>query len=256
MKHHSLYWLTLMAALLFSTQAVAAGVQFSADMIQKAGGKTNKMRYYQGDQKLRMEMKGEDGQAAASIIDLKTRRMLQLIPEEKMYMELPMGGDVATWAANEKPQDEYYDMKLVGTETVNGYVCDKYNLIPKKQGLEKATTWISKKLGYPIKTVSTNHSMELTNIKEGTQPASLFEVPRGYQKMPGMDDYRRGMIKGRSSDEAATRPAQRRSEQHEPSVVEKDARDIGEDAHSEAKGAIKEEISDTVRKGIRGLFGK
>ena len=52
MKHHPRYWLTLVAVLLFSSQAVAAGVQFSADMMRKAGGKTSKMRYYQGDQKM------------------------------------------------------------------------------------------------------------------------------------------------------------------------------------------------------------
>jgi outer membrane lipoprotein-sorting protein len=208
MKHHPLYLLTLMAALLFSTQA-AAGTQFSADMVQKAGGETSKMRYYQGDQKMRTEMKNEDGQVVVSIIDLKTRIMLKLMPKEKMYMELPMGGDSAAWAADEKTQNEYYDMKPAGTETVNGYVCDKYNLIPKKQGLEKATTWISRKLSYPIKSVSASHSMELTNIREGAQPASLFEVPKGYQKMPGMDEYYRGMMKGKSDQETAG-PQQRR----------------------------------------------
>ncbi len=209
MKHHPLYWLTLVAALLFGSQAVAAGVQFSADMIQNAGGKTSKMRYFQGDQKQRMEMKSDDGKAVASIIDIKARRMLQLMPEEKMYMEMPLGGQLTAWAADEKTQNEYYDMKPAGTETINGYVCDKYNLIPKKQGLEKATTWISRKLGYPIKTVSLSHSMELTNIREGAQPASLFEAPKGYQKMPGMDEYYRGMMKGKS-DQETPGPKQRR----------------------------------------------
>jgi hypothetical protein len=210
MKHRPFYWLTLLAALLFSTQAVAAGVQFSADMVQNAGGKTSKMRYFQGDQKLRMEMKSDDGQSATSIIDIKARRMLQLMPEEKMYMEMPLGGQFTAWATDEKTQNEYYDMKPAGTETINGYLCDKYNLIPKKQGLEKSTTWISRKLGYPIKTVSASHSMELTNIREGAQPASLFEVPKGYQKMPGMDEYYRDMMKGTGDKEAAGPPQRRR----------------------------------------------
>jgi hypothetical protein len=178
-------------------------------MIQTAAGKTSKMRYFQGDQKMRMEMRSDDGRTSDSIIEIKTHRMLQLMPEEKMYMEMPLGGDAAAWAANEKTQNEYYDMKPAGTETINGYVCDKYNLIPKKQGLEKATTWISRKLGYPIKTVSASHSMELTHIREGAQPVSLFEVPKGYQKMPGMEEYYRGMMKGKSDKETAV-PQQRR----------------------------------------------
>jgi hypothetical protein len=52
--------------------------------------------------------------------------------------------------------------------------------------------------------------MELTNIREGAQPASLFEVPKGYQKMPGMDEYYRGMMKGTSDKEAAWPPQRRK----------------------------------------------
>lgn len=209
MKHRALFRLVLATALLFGVQAWAGGVQFSADMIQTAEGKTSRMRYFQGDNKMRMEMKGDDGHAAVSIIDVRARRMLQIMPEEKMYMEMPMGGDVAAWAADQKTQNEYYDIKPAGTETINGYLCDKYNLIPKKQGVEKATTWISRKLGYPIKTVSARHSMELTNIREGAQSASLFEVPKGYQKMPGMEEYYRGMMKEKGEGEAAV-PQQRK----------------------------------------------
>jgi hypothetical protein len=38
----------------------------------------------------------------------------------------------------------------------------------------------------------------------------LFEVPKGYQKMPGMDEYYRGMMKGKSDDETAGPPQRRR----------------------------------------------
>jgi len=242
------HWLFLFASLCIGQQAVAAA-QFSADMVQKAGGQTHTMRYYQGDQKMRTEMKDPDGRQAVSIIDLKARKMYTLMPEEKMYMEIPLGGDTAAWAADDATRDEYYDMKKVGTETVNGYVCDKYALTPKKQGLEKSTTWISQKLGYPIKSVGQSYSMELTNIKEGAQPAALFTIPKGYQKMPGMDEYFRGMPQ---DDDDAPPPRSNRK----PSAVEEDAREIGQDARDEAKSATKEEISDSIRKGIRGLFGK
>lgn len=250
MKTRTLHWLFLLVATCLSHQALAAGAQFSADMVQKASGQTHTMRYYQGDQKMRTEMKTEDGRQAVSIMDLKARKMYTLMPEEKMYMEIPLGGDTAAWAADDKTREEYYEMKKVGTETVNGYVCDKYTLIPKKQGLEKSITWISQKLGYPIKSVGQSYSMELINIKEGTQPAALFTIPKGYQKMPGMDEYFRGMPQG--TDDDAPPPRSNR----QPSAVEQDAREIGADAHDEAKSATKEEISDSIRKGIRGLFGK
>jgi hypothetical protein len=39
-------------------------------------------------------------------------------------------------------------------------------------------------LYFPIKVLSAEGAtMELTNVKEGAQPASTFEVPAGYRKM-------------------------------------------------------------------------
>ncbi|MEW6645769.1 MAG: DUF4412 domain-containing protein [Pseudomonadota bacterium] len=233
MKTRTLSWLALLSGLLLAGTAFAAGTQFSADMVQKASGQTQTMRYYQGDQKVRTEMKTPDGQQAVSILDMQARKMLTLMPAEKMYMEIPLGADTAAWAADDKTREEYYEVKKVGTEKVNGYLCDKYELIPKKQGLERSTTWIAQKLGYPIRTVGKNFAMELTNIKEGTQPASLFAVPKGYQKMPGMDEYYRGMMQ--QNGDATPRSGQRAAEED----------DAGSDAMPEA-----------LRKGLRGLFGK
>lgn len=232
METRALSWLALLTSLLLTAPVLAAGTQFAADMVQKVGGQTQTLRYYQGDQKMRTEMKTEDGRQAVSIIDIKARKMYTLMPEEKMYMEIPLGGDTAAWAADDKTREEYYEVKKLGTEKVNGYVCDKYELIPREKDLEKSTTWIARKLGYPIKSVGTNFAMELTNIKEGTQPAALFTVPKGYQKMPGMDEYYRGMLQ-QNGEATASRSGKRAAEE-----------DAGTDAMPEA-----------LRKGLRGLFG-
>ncbi len=51
------------------------------------------------------------------------------------------------------------------------------------------TNWIDKKLHVPIKSLHADGtSWELQNLKEGAQPATLFEIPSGYQKfdMGGM----------------------------------------------------------------------
>lgn len=229
MNIRTLRWLILFMAMCGGQQAAASGAQFSADMVQKAAGRTHTMRYYLGDQKMRTEMKTEDGQKAVSIIDLRAKKMLQLMPDDKMYMEIPLGGDTAAWAADDQTRQEYYEMKHAGTEKVNGYECDKYVLIPKKPGLEKSTTWIARKLGYPIKSVGQDYSMELTNIKEGTQAPALFTVPKGYQKMPGMEDYYRGMMQ----QDGAAPPRDT-------------AGGKGDDG----------DMSEAIGKGLRGLFGK
>lgn len=199
MKPQTPYWLALVAALFLTRTALGAGAQFSADMVVKAEGQTQTMRYYQGNQKIRTELKDEDGQAIISILDMQAKTMITLMPASKTYMEIPGIDESYHIFAGVKPEDidaddEEYEVKKVGTETVNGYVCDKYVATPRKPGLEKTTTWVATKLGTPIKSVSPSNSMELTNIKEGTQPASLFAVPQGYQKMPGMEELYRGMM--------------------------------------------------------------
>jgi hypothetical protein len=49
--------------------------------------------------------------------------------------------------------------------------------------LDTGTAWIDKKLNFAIKWEGEKTVAELQNIQEGPQDASLFEVPKDYQKM-------------------------------------------------------------------------
>lgn len=54
--------------------------------------------------------------------------------------------------------------------------------VTEKSG-KKETLWMDQKLHFPIKIVSSDGmTSEFTNIKEGLQDPSLFEVPPGYHK--------------------------------------------------------------------------
>ncbi|MBW1992297.1 MAG: DUF4412 domain-containing protein, partial [Deltaproteobacteria bacterium] len=116
-----------------------------------------------------------------------------LMPSEKMYMEMPMTGQSGGMMGRptrgkmyiQKPKTQ---MKHLGTETVGGYVCDKYEFEEEAQGNQppkKHYIWISKKLKMPIKMAAADgsFSMEYQDIKMGGVDDSLFEVPPGYQKM-------------------------------------------------------------------------
>ncbi len=255
MKTQFLRWLALAITLAAGQQATAAGTQFAADMVLKAEGQTQVMRYYHGNQKMRTETKMEDGSRVISIIDIPGKKMITLMPETNTYMEMTGVDESQGWFdgkdfAEQAKNDPDYAVKKVGSEMVNGYLCDKYVSVPKKADLEQSTTWFAPKLGYPVKSISPSHTMELTNIKEGTQPASLFTVPKGYQKMSGLGAFHPGAL---PSEDAAATP---QSAPRQPSVIEEDAQDIAQDARNEVKNATKDEISDSIRKGIRGLFGK
>jgi len=174
---------------------------FSADMTitHKTGEKaTGKM--YVSPPKNRMDMTtppgkgGPMGGNVSMITDGTTQTSYVVMHEQKMYMEMhlnqlanqmgPMGHAPKAPAsfdpAHPCPADA--TCKKVGTETVNGRVCDKW-LFTDKNG-NTSTAWIDQRLFYPIRAQSqSGETLELTNVKEGAQPAALFQPPAGYRKM-------------------------------------------------------------------------
>jgi outer membrane lipoprotein-sorting protein len=81
---------------------------------------------------------------------------------------------------------ETLSKRRVGTETVNGYQTDRYEVLVRggKVGCTRQTIWIAKKLGMPLKMVCSEiaFSLEYRNIKEGKVADRLFEPPKGYKK--------------------------------------------------------------------------
>ncbi|MCA1795820.1 MAG: DUF4412 domain-containing protein [Desulfotignum sp.] len=89
------------------------------------------------------------------------------------------------------------NMKKVGTESIEGFACDIYegDVIIDKQSGQSAHMkfWLSRKLQYPLKTESMmpppvgKVTTIVQNIKTGTQPAHLFELPKGYTEADSME---------------------------------------------------------------------
>jgi hypothetical protein len=179
---------------LFCMQALAQGlVPFTADVSFKGkDGKQMNGKYFIGDKKIRMDMNAQ-GHQISTISDPDTKTSYMIMHERKMYMEIHAGQNPMQ-RGPKMPDAKAYDpsnpcandpdetCKNEGTETVNGRVTDKWVMTSKKNG-EVNTSWIDKKLHFPIKTLTSDGAeMELTNVQEGASPASTFEVPAGYQK--------------------------------------------------------------------------
>ena len=178
--------LTVLGCLVtFSGPVLAA--EFSADLIQKMGDEVKKGKFFVKGNKMRMEF--EEG---ITIMDMATGKTITLQPEEKMYIEMPAMGSMATAADPDKELAKIATKKKVGTEKINGYKCDKHLITYHDTAMGKMTQWHARKLNYPIKTAYHGPQGEMvteySNIKEGGISDSLFEVPQGYQKMsiPGM----------------------------------------------------------------------
>ncbi len=174
---------------------LAPAAEFSADMIQKRGGMTTEGKAYIKGKKIRMEMEMGGGRAI-TIMNMETGVTWQLMPEQKIYMEMRGGFAKAGEAQWDEDLSKIADKKRVGTEKVSGYVCDKYEIIYHDKSMGKMTQWYSRKLEYPIKILYKGEVIsEYRNIKEGGVKDSMFQIPPGYQKMqmPGMG---RGMGRG------------------------------------------------------------
>jgi outer membrane lipoprotein-sorting protein len=173
---------------------------FSADFTTtSANGNANmKGKFFFSLPKVRMDMTdtgqrhaGPFGGKVSMIMDGDAKMAYMLMPEQQMYMEFPTNannpmtqrqtqwqdfkGDPCTFS-----KDQGATCKKLGSETVNGRSCDKWE-VDEKSG-RKETLWIDQKLHFPIRMTDGQITSDFTNIKEGAQDASLFKVPSGYHK--------------------------------------------------------------------------
>ena len=202
----------LFASLLLLFSSLSAQIPqltpFSADM-QTSSMQANPMnrdmngKLYVSQGAMRMDMEGEGPRQAIIITTFATKTVDILMPQQHMYMEHKAGDNPMHRGPNTSDLHPYdpknpcsadpdTTCKNLGTETVNGRSTDHWQVTHKDGNV--SDVWIDNKLHFPIKTVSGGTTWQLTNIKEGPQDASLFQVPAGYQKMemPGMG----GMMPG------------------------------------------------------------
>ena len=189
----------LMLAQLASAQAAVQPQPFSADMqfsSTRGGAMTRDMtgKMYFGSGHMRMDMQADPrGGSGVIITDFKTQTIDILMPEQHMYMEHKadeMAGRRPGMMPSIKPfrdpgnpcaGEEGITCKKVGEEPVNGRTCDHWQITDKNGKV--SNVWIDQKLHFPIKTVSEDSTLELSNIQEGEPSASLFQIPPGYTKM-------------------------------------------------------------------------
>lgn len=169
---------------IFSGMALAA--EFSADLIiDNPQGKCAGKVYVKGD-KIRQEI-SKHGMKQVIILRLDRGVTWNLMPDQRMYMEIQGTGKGATDPEIDNKIKDMAEKKSLGKEKVGGYVCEKYQYIYHDKSSGVLTQWHSKKLGYPIKTeykAPAYHTLiEYKNINEKRLPNSLFEIPSGFQKM-------------------------------------------------------------------------
>lgn len=173
-------------------------VPFSADMATtSAHGNLNITgKIYFSLPNMRMDM-NNTGQAKSSgpmtiIVDSAAKKMYMVMVDKHMYMEFATDQESPMTQRMPNVQDmlksgdmcaghEGATCKKIGTESVDGRPCDKWEKTEKSGKTE--TFWMDQKLHFPIKLAVGDTTTVYTNIKEGAPDASLFKVPAGLQKL-------------------------------------------------------------------------
>lgn len=169
----------------------AWAADFSADVVMEGPMGQMQSKVYSRDGVLRQESAGPMGRTATitwpdedrSVVLMLDQRTYMEIedPEEEMGPDFPeMGGDLSDFA--DEP-----GMTRIGTEKVQGFVCEKLEIVDSEMPDGKSTIWFSRELGFPLKTVYESSEgsmiMECRNISLGKPEASLFQIPQGFQRL-------------------------------------------------------------------------
>ncbi len=164
---------------------------FSADQVVTQGSQRHQMKISMRGSAFRMEME-QQGQRMISILRPDRNVMWTLMPDQRMYMEIPIGAMPAAlqqgaFAEAMRESGARSETEMLGFEQVGGYRCQKYRFRTTHQGKPySGVVWSALALnGFPIKMMDekTGTVVEYENIRLGPPEAALFEVPPGYRKM-------------------------------------------------------------------------
>ncbi len=170
----------------------ATAQQFRAEVVHLKPGNVAPSRMYVSGDKVRFEATSAL-KSSVVVVDLKQKTAFMAMPEDKMYTVLPPGklpGVMPLFhpedpdnacAAWEQSVNKPGTCTKVGDETINGRAAVKYQ--GTAQNGDTGVAWVDRKLRFVVKWEGKSGASELRNIQEGPQLASLFELPKNYERM-------------------------------------------------------------------------
>jgi hypothetical protein len=164
-------------------------MDFSADIVMTSAGQTNTSKVFVKGTKMRMD---QPGRPMYTIMRGDKDLSWIVMTDQKAYMEAK--SDPKQRPATEEKVRGEVSRKLIGNDTVDGRATKKYEVTYKDaERTSKMYQWIAPDIKFPVKSAAIDGSwtVEYRNVKMGSQPDSLFEIPAGYKKMaipsmPGM----------------------------------------------------------------------
>jgi hypothetical protein len=178
-------------AKIVSPEKVFVRKPFTADMVvtsAKQSGQTLHGKMYAGNEAMRMDLSMEPGMETSTIVRFDKKVVWMLVPGEQRYMEMPIATRPGMMTALHNTSAKY-ELQDLGAEKAGSYPCEKYR-VHWTDNAQKGSgyVWVASSgdvKGFIVraedeKSGATN---EYHNIRPGEPPASLFELPAGYEKM-------------------------------------------------------------------------
>ncbi|MCK5682111.1 DUF4412 domain-containing protein [bacterium] len=188
MKRTATIMLSAIFLLCFAVLPILQAAEYSADMETTSGGQV----VAQGKIFFKGEMSRHEMSQGGRKIILISRPdkgvAWTLMPQEKRYLEMAIDPEEGDDMPGDWNQELGKEAKKLGSETVNGVDCNKYELADEG---EKVTYWIAKKESLPVRVISDEAEVNYRNINSAPQPDHLFKVPANFSKIampniPGM----------------------------------------------------------------------
>jgi len=181
---------TLVCLLAMPAVVPLQAAEFSADLIRadEDNDKETSRVYVKGD--LRREDIMDEGEVEGWVIYRPDKGVMwHVSPDDDMYVEVPLdiGGDDIVEQVNRLEGST--TMKALGMEKLHGFDCEKTQYKYHEGGQGGVMVWYSKALDYPIRIVQQDlagnamQTVEIKNVDQAAVPASMFDIPAGYEKM-------------------------------------------------------------------------
>lgn len=159
---------------------------YSADVETTSAKATTHAKVYGSHGKQRVESSAQ-GKSGVMIIRPDKKVMWMLMPEQNLYMEMPIQRRKDMPMQTQEPGVKF-EKEFLGNDTVEGHPTKKYHLKVLRAGKMENSgfMWEATDLhNFPIKHQSEDKTVTsvMKNIKTGPVSASLFEIPAGYSKM-------------------------------------------------------------------------
>src|SRR5512139_767573 len=141
--------------LIFLVPTATQAAEFSAVIVKRFEGKESQDKIYVKGDKVYGEV--ANGAGATIVILRRDKKVAWIVmPDQQMYTEMPYSEEMLKGL---RPVIDLSAAKYLATETVNGYLTDKYEVSVKNNGEKmKHFMWVSKKLETSIKETSVDGS--------------------------------------------------------------------------------------------------